>query len=100
MIQKISTIAIGIIQAMQTAQAIYIVVAKAMDSVESTNADKSGGDKKAWVMAYAKNIVLAFWGNKWDELESKVSLFIDQLKSAYNAAKSPFLRAFFWSAHE
>ena len=86
---KISTIAIGIIQAMQTAQALYIVVAKAMDSVESTNADKSGGDKKAWVMAYAKNIVLAL-GDKWDELESKVSLFIDQLKSAYNAAKVLF----------
>lgn len=86
---KISIVAIGIIQAIQTAHTVYTIVANAMDSVEKANAEQSGTDKKAWVLAYAKNVVVAL-GENWDDLAEKVSLFIDQLKSAYNSVKALF----------
>lgn len=86
---KIAIVAVGIIQAIQSAHTIYSIVANAMDAVEKSNSDQSGEDKKAWVLAYAKNIVVAL-GDNWDNLYEKVSLFIDQLKSAYNAVKVLF----------
>ncbi|MBK0062605.1 MULTISPECIES: hypothetical protein [unclassified Acinetobacter] len=86
---KISTVAIGIIQAMQTVHAIYTVVANAMDAAEKANSGQSGADKKLWVLAYARDVVLAM-GDNWDELLEKVSTFIDQLKSAYNTVKVLF----------
>lgn len=86
---KISIVAIGIIQAIQAAHAVYSIVASAMDSVEKANSEQSGADKKAWVLAYAKNVVVAL-GDNWDDLAEKISVFIDQLKSAYNSAKVLF----------
>ncbi|MFW2000691.1 hypothetical protein [Acinetobacter ursingii] len=86
---KISIVAIGIIQAIQAAHAVYSIVANAMDSVEKANSEQSGADKKAWVLAYAKNVVVAL-GDNWDDLADKVSVFIDQLKSAYNTVKVLF----------
>lgn len=85
---QISTVAIGIIQAMQTAHAIYSIVATAMDSVEAQGTT-TGTEKKAWVMAYAKSIIQAL-GEHWDSLEQSISLFIDQLKTAYNAVRTLF----------
>ncbi|WP_336152600.1 hypothetical protein [Acinetobacter ursingii] len=86
---KISIVAIGIIQAIQAAHAVYSIVASTMDSVEKANSEQSGADKKAWVLAYAKNVVVAL-GDNWDDLADKVSVFIDQLKSAYNTVKVLF----------
>lgn len=85
---QISTVAIGIIQAMQTAHAIYSIVATAMDSVEAQGTI-NGTNKKAWVMAYAKSIIQAL-GEHWDSLEQSISQFIDQLKTAYNAVRTLF----------
>lgn len=85
---QISTVAIGIIQAMQTAHAIYSIVATAMDSVEAQGTT-TGTEKKAWVMAYAKSIIVAL-GEHWDSLEQSISQFIDQLKTAYNAVRTLF----------
>lgn len=85
---QISTVAIGIIQAMQTAHAIYSIVATAMDSVEAQGTT-TGTEKKAWVMAYAKSIIQAL-GEHWDSLEQSISQFIDQLKTAYNAVRTLF----------
>ncbi|MCU4483644.1 hypothetical protein [Acinetobacter ursingii] len=86
---KISIVAIGIIQAIQAAHAVYSIVAATMDSVEKANSEQSGAAKKAWVLAYAKNVVVAL-GDNWDDLAGKVSIFIDQLKSAYNSVKVLF----------
>ncbi|MFW1924806.1 hypothetical protein [Acinetobacter ursingii] len=86
---KISIVAIGIIQAIQAAHAVYSIVANAMDAVEKANSEQSGADKKAWVLAFAKNVVVAL-GDNWDDLAGKVSIFIDQLKSAYNSVKVLF----------
>lgn len=86
---KISIVAIGIIQAIQAAHAVFSIVANAMDSVEAANSEQSGTDKKAWVLAYAKNVVVAL-GDNWDDLADKVSVFIDQIKSAYNTVKVLF----------
>lgn len=83
---KIATVAIGIIQLIDTAHTIYSIVSNAMDAVEQSNTDDAGHDKKAWVLAYTKNVVLAL-GENWDALVDKVSLFIDQVKAAYNAVK-------------
>ena len=68
---------------------MYSIVANAMDAVEKANSEQSGADKKAWVLAYAKNVVVAL-GDNWDDLAGKVSIFIDQLKSAYNSVKVLF----------
>lgn len=86
---KIATVAIGIIQLIDTAHTIYSIVSNAMDAVEQSNTDDAGHEKKAWVLAYAKNVVLAL-GQNWDELVEEISKFIDQIKLAYNAIKVLF----------
>lgn len=87
-VTKISTVAIGIIQAIEAGQMIYTIVANAMDSIES-QATTHGADKKIWVLAYAKNVVLAL-GENWDELVKEISIFIDTVKAAYNVVKGLF----------
>ena len=66
---------------------IYEAVAEFMDAMESEQAN--GADKKAWVMAMAKNIILEA-GKNWDKWESYISQFIDAAKSIYNSLKGIF----------
>lgn len=87
-VTKISTVAIGIIQAIEAGRMIYTIVANAMDSIESQGTTH-GADKKTWVLAYAKNVVLAL-GENWDTLVEEISIFIDTVKAAYNVVKGLF----------
>lgn len=66
---------------------IYEAVSGFMDSMQSSG--NSGADKKAWVLAMAKNIVLEA-GKNWDKWESHISNFIDAAKSIYNSLKGIF----------
>lgn len=86
---KIASVAIGIIQTFQTAQAIYTIVANTMDAVESQKSEEPGHQKKAWVLAYVKSVTIAL-GENWDELAEEISKFIDQIKLAYNSIKVLF----------
>ena len=48
-----------------------------------------GSNKKAWVMAATKHLVLE-GGRNWDKWEKYISDFIDAAKSIYNSLKGIF----------
>lgn len=60
---QIATVAKGVIDLIQIGQEIYEATANAMDAAEQEK--ESGADKKAWVLAYIKSIVLEL-GENWD----------------------------------
>lgn len=78
----------GTIDLMTIGREIYQAIANAMDSAES-NANQSGGDKKSWVLAYAKSLIQNA-GKNWDKWASYVTKFIDAAKSIYNATRGLF----------
>lgn len=86
----IAQTAVGIIQLISDGKHIYTIAANAMDAVEAMqDGSLKGTDKKAWVLAYVKNIVMSLAEN-WDYWEQLISTFIDKLKTAYNAVKGLF----------
>lgn len=78
----------GTISLIQIGLEIYQSIVNAMDSAENM-ADKSGGDKKLWVLAYAKSLIQEA-GKNWDKWAKYVSDFIDAAKSIYNSVKGLF----------
>lgn len=66
---------------------IYESVAQFMDAMELEKT--KGADKKSWVMAMAKNLILES-GKNWNKWEKHISDFIDASKSIYNALKGIF----------
>ncbi|ENU87408.1 hypothetical protein [Acinetobacter sp. CIP 102129] len=81
---QISTVAQGVIVAIGTGFNVYATVANAMDAVENQGV-LTGNQKKEAVIAFVKGFV-----ENWDEWKPLVSIFIDQLKAAYNAVKVLF----------
>lgn len=86
---NIAQVAVGVINLIDDAQYIYTIATNAMDSVESQNSGLSGADKKAWVLAFVKSVVLNIADN-WDAYEALISDFIDKIKTAYNAVRDLF----------
>lgn len=78
----------GTISLMTIGKDIYQAIVNAMDSAES-NASQSGGDKKSWVVAYAKSLIQEA-GKNWDKWAKYVSDFIDAAKAIYNSVKGLF----------
>ena len=66
---------------------IYEAVTELMDVVQAEGG--SGSNKKAWVMAATKHLVLE-GGRNWDKGERYISDFIDAAKSIYNSLKGIF----------
>lgn len=77
----------GAITLITVGQEIYEAVAEFMDAMESEKSN--GSDKKAWVMAMAKNLIFEA-GKNWDKWEKFISDFIDAAKSIYNSLKGLF----------
>ena len=71
----------------QLVKEILSTVLKAMDAAEAEK--NSGADKKAWVIAATKHIILE-GGRNWDKWEKYISDFIDAAKSIYNSLKGIF----------
>lgn len=86
-VTQIATVAKGVIDLIQIGQEIYQATANAMDAAEKEK--DSGADKKLWVLAYIKSIVLEA-GENWDKWVNLISAFIDKIKAAYNAVRSLF----------
>ena len=83
---NIAQVAVGVINLIQEGQHIYSIAANAMDAVEAQNSGLSGADKKAWVLAFVKSIVINLYEN-WDFYEQLISDFIDKIKTAYKAVR-------------
>ena len=66
---------------------IYEAVAEFMDVVQAEGGN--GSNKKAWVMAATKHLILE-GGRNWDKWEKYISDFIDAAKSIYNSLKGIF----------
>ena len=66
---------------------IYEEVTKFMDVVQAEGGN--GSNKKAWVMAATKHIILE-GGRNWDKWEKYISDSIDAAKSIYNSLKGIF----------
>jgi hypothetical protein len=66
---------------------IYEQVTKFMDTVQSDGGN--GANKKAWVMAAAKHLIIEV-GKNWNQWEKYISDFIDAAKSVYNSLKCIF----------
>ena len=66
---------------------IYEAVTELMDVVQAEGGN--GSNKKAWVMAATKHLVLEC-GRNWDKWEKYISDFIDAAKSIYNSLKGIF----------
>ena len=66
---------------------IYEAVTELMDVVQAGGGN--GSNKKAWVMAATKHLVLE-GGRNWDKWEKYISDFIDAAKSIYNSLKGIF----------
>lgn len=81
---SISSVLQGVINTFTVGQDIYNAVVRAMDAAQS--GANGSEDKKAWVMAYAKSIILEA-GKNWDKWMGYVSSFIDSAKSLYNSVK-------------
>lgn len=81
---NIATAVQGTITLLQVGQEIYQAIANAMDSAE-VSAD-TGANKKLWVLAYAKSLILEA-GKNWDKWAKYVSDFIDAAKAIYNSLK-------------
>lgn len=85
---QIATVASGVINLIQTGQAIYRIAANAMDAIEQNKA-MSGSDKKTWVLAFVKSVVIDM-GENWQTYVKLITDFIDKIKAAYNAVKDLF----------
>lgn len=66
---------------------IYEAVTELMDVVQAEGGN--GSNKKAWVMAAIKHLILE-GGRNWDKWEKYISDFIDAAKSIYNSLKGIF----------
>ena len=66
---------------------IYEAVTELMDVVQAEGGN--GSNKKAWVMAATKRLVLE-GGRSWDKWEKYISDFIDAAKLIYNSLKGIF----------
>ena len=66
---------------------IYEAVTELMDVVQAEGGN--GSNKKAWVMAATKHLILE-GGRNWDKWEKHISDFIDAAKSIYNSLKGIF----------
>ena len=77
----------GTLALITVGRAIYEEVTKFMDVVQAEGG--SGANKKAWVMAAAKHLIIEAEKN-WDKWEKYISDFIDAAKSVYNSLKGIF----------
>ena len=84
---NIAQVAVGVINLIEDGQYIYSIATNAMDAVEAQHSGLSGVDKKAWVLAFVKSVVLNIADN-WDAYADLISDFIDKIKTAYNAVRS------------
>ena len=84
-ITNIATVASGIIELIETGREVYEVTVKAMDAIEAKGVVK-GSDKKEWVLAFVKSVVLDL-GQNWEKYAQLISDFIDHIKSVYNTVK-------------
>ena len=75
------------IQLIETGQKIYMEVANLMDAAEKQGG--AGGDKKAWVLAYAAKEIKEVLENA-DEWLPRIKQWIDAFKAAFNALKALF----------
>lgn len=66
---------------------IYEAVTELMDVVQAEGGN--GSNKKAWVMAATKHLILE-GGRNWGKWEKYISDFIDAAKSIYNSLKGIF----------
>lgn len=66
---------------------VYEQVTKFMDTVQAEGGN--GANKKAWVMAAAKHLIIEA-GKNWNQWEKYISDFIDAAKSVYNSLKGIF----------
>lgn len=85
---QIAAVASGVISLISTGQTIYRIAANAMDAIEQ-NGTMSGSDKKTWVLAFVKSVVIGL-GENWQTYVKLITEFIDKIKAAYNAVKSLF----------
>ena len=85
---QIATVASGIISLISTGKEIYRIAANAMDAIEQ-NPNMVGADKKTWVLAFVKSVVIDM-GENWQDYAKLITEFIDKIKAAYNAVKSLF----------
>ena len=86
---NIAQVAVGVINLIEDSRFVYSIAANTMDSVESQNSGLSGVDKKIWVLAFVKSVVLNIADN-WDTYAALISDFIDKIKTAYNAVRDLF----------
>lgn len=77
----------GTISLITVERAIYEEVTKFMDVVQAEGGN--GANKKAWVLAAAKHLILES-GKNWDKWEKYISDFIDAAKAVYNSLKGIF----------
>ena len=85
---NIAQVAVGVINLIEDSRFIYSIAANAMDAVEALqDSELTGADKKAWVLAFVKSVVLNIADN-WDTYAALISDFIDKIKAAYNAVRS------------
>ena len=86
---NIAQVAVGVINLIEDGRFIYSIAANAMDAVEAQDSGLSGVDKKIWVLAFVKSVVLNIADN-WDTYAALISDFIDKIKTAYNEVRSLF----------
>ena len=84
-ITQIATVATGVIQLIEVGRDIYEVTVNAMDAIEAKGVVK-GSDKKEWVLAFVKSVVLEL-GQNWDKYVQLISDFIDDIKTVYNTIR-------------
>lgn len=77
----------GTLSLITVGREIYEEVTKFMDVVQAEGGN--GENKKAWVLAAAKHLILES-GKNWDKWEKYISDFIDAAKSIYNSLKGIF----------
>lgn len=85
---SIATVAAGVLTVATNGRTVYQAAANAMDAVE-VQGTLTGTAKKQAVMAFIKSLVVDL-GQNWDIYEKLISIFIDQIKTAYNAVKDLF----------
>lgn len=74
----------GTLALITTGRAIYEDVTKFMDVAQAE--DGKGANKKAWVLAAAKHLIVES-GKNWNLWGKHISDFIDAAKSVYNSLK-------------
>ena len=84
-ITNIATVASGIIELIGTGKEVYEVTVNAMDAIEAKGVVK-GSDKKEWVLAFVKSVVLDL-GQNWEKYAQLISDFIDHIKTVYNTIR-------------